>query len=755
MIASARSSRRASTGGTKRCFCSSVPSARIGRQRDAVAAEPDGGADRLARERSSPRRRRARARGRRRRRRTPRGSRCRAGPPRPPSRRARAGTRWPRPRRGRAARSRRSAKRRTCSRSAACSAVSWSGIGGCHEGSIRSTTDARTGELESPSCSSRAFAGLWLRRRCLRLRPEPRQPPQPPSPGAAEPAPRAPGRAGRRRRHVGRRGRGRGLGADGDLVRAASGTSSAVARRASEATTSVTQGAFGKHGASLRIAGGDHRLLAAAAERAARATKDGAWIPTFRRAFNAAFGPDFYPDYIAPPRAARRLQDPVPRRRDAALHPGGARATGSTRSRERDRRSRSRARALIEKMKRAIPRAPRRAADGCAAELRAGRLRDHARRGRRARGQGRRAAGVPLALRADGRAGRGDGRGAWPHDRRASTASGRSTSAASIATSFVDEAPERRARRRGARVGRAARPRSAGAEDVPGLRRHEGARRRRRGLPDDARCARAGGSSARWTASACRCAASTTASCSTSSRRRRSSCRSRTPTISTSPGARTRTGTGPGRSTRCRTSITPRCRARATCPSSTAIPDDLERYVLKPLFSFAGSGVKVDADARGHRRDPRAQSATGGSSRRRSPTSRRSRCPTGAGVKAEVRMMFLRAPDEPTPDARAEPRAALARQDARRRSEQGSRPGSAAASGSGRSTERSAIAAQSSRDHATHAPSAPRRRTRLRHQLRRRPSAELWPSHGRRDRRLASLRRRDDGADAASAGESR
>ncbi|KYF61115.1 hypothetical protein BE04_47220, partial [Sorangium cellulosum] len=75
-------------------------------------------------------------------------------------------------------------------------------------------------------------------------------------------------------------------------------------------------------------------------------------------------------------------------------------------------------------------------------------------------------------------------------------------------------------------------------------------------------------------------------------------------------------------------------------------PPDLERYVLKPLFSFAGSGVKVDVT----REDIAAI-----------PEGERSRwllqekvayepallMPDGGGVKAEVRMMFLRAPGEP------------------------------------------------------------------------------------------------------------
>lgn len=77
-------------------------------------------------------------------------------------------------------------------------------------------------------------------------------------------------------------------------------------------------------------------------------------------------------------------------------------------------------------------------------------------------------------------------------------------------------------------------------------------------------------------------------------------------------------------------------------------PQDLSKYVLKPLFSFAGSGVNVDPT-------PADIDAV--------PEEQRSKwilqekityepgipMPDGTGVKAEVRMMFLRAPDEPKP----------------------------------------------------------------------------------------------------------
>ena len=78
------------------------------------------------------------------------------------------------------------------------------------------------------------------------------------------------------------------------------------------------------------------------------------------------------------------------------------------------------------------------------------------------------------------------------------------------------------------------------------------------------------------------------------------------------------------------------------------LPSDLSRYVLKPLFSFAGTGVKVNVTAKDvvaiapaerglwilqEKIDyaPALEAADGG------------------GVKAEIRMMFLRDPAEPHP----------------------------------------------------------------------------------------------------------
>lgn len=79
------------------------------------------------------------------------------------------------------------------------------------------------------------------------------------------------------------------------------------------------------------------------------------------------------------------------------------------------------------------------------------------------------------------------------------------------------------------------------------------------------------------------------------------------------------------------------------------IPRDLERYVLKPLFSFAGSGVKVDPTPADIAAIPDAE--RGGWILQEKITYEPAlRMPDGDGVKAEVRMMFLRAPDEPKPE---------------------------------------------------------------------------------------------------------
>jgi hypothetical protein len=78
------------------------------------------------------------------------------------------------------------------------------------------------------------------------------------------------------------------------------------------------------------------------------------------------------------------------------------------------------------------------------------------------------------------------------------------------------------------------------------------------------------------------------------------------------------------------------------------VPDDLERYVLKPLFSFAGAGVKVDptrADIEAIAVEHRGQWLV----QEKIAYEPALLMPDGNGVKAEVRMMFLRAPDEAKP----------------------------------------------------------------------------------------------------------
>ncbi len=79
------------------------------------------------------------------------------------------------------------------------------------------------------------------------------------------------------------------------------------------------------------------------------------------------------------------------------------------------------------------------------------------------------------------------------------------------------------------------------------------------------------------------------------------------------------------------------------------MPEDLSKYVLKPLFSFAGSGVNVDptrADVDAVPEDQRDKWIL----QEKITYEPALPMPDGAGVKAEVRMMFLRAPDEPKPE---------------------------------------------------------------------------------------------------------
>jgi hypothetical protein len=78
------------------------------------------------------------------------------------------------------------------------------------------------------------------------------------------------------------------------------------------------------------------------------------------------------------------------------------------------------------------------------------------------------------------------------------------------------------------------------------------------------------------------------------------------------------------------------------------VPDDLERFVLKPLFSFAGSGVKVDVTAGDIDAIPAAERDKW-ILQEKITYEPGLAMPDGTGVKAEIRMMFLRAPDEARP----------------------------------------------------------------------------------------------------------
>ena len=79
------------------------------------------------------------------------------------------------------------------------------------------------------------------------------------------------------------------------------------------------------------------------------------------------------------------------------------------------------------------------------------------------------------------------------------------------------------------------------------------------------------------------------------------------------------------------------------------LPPDLERYVLKPLFSFAGTGVIVDVTAADVVAIPKERRA-GWILQEKIEYAHAFHTPRGEGVKAEVRMMFLRAPDQARPE---------------------------------------------------------------------------------------------------------
>ncbi|MFN7973482.1 MAG: hypothetical protein U0166_14225 [Acidobacteriota bacterium] len=71
------------------------------------------------------------------------------------------------------------------------------------------------------------------------------------------------------------------------------------------------------------------------------------------------------------------------------------------------------------------------------------------------------------------------------------------------------------------------------------------------------------------------------------------------------------------------------------------IPDDLSGYILKPLFSFAGQGVAVDVDRAAIEAVP-PESRAEWLLQEKVAYAPALVAPDGAGVKAEIRMMFLR-----------------------------------------------------------------------------------------------------------------
>ncbi len=79
------------------------------------------------------------------------------------------------------------------------------------------------------------------------------------------------------------------------------------------------------------------------------------------------------------------------------------------------------------------------------------------------------------------------------------------------------------------------------------------------------------------------------------------------------------------------------------------VPDDLaRRYVLKPLFSFAGGGVNVEPTAADLARIP-ADQRDAWCVQEKIEYAPALQAADGGGVKIEIRMMFLRPDDEPKP----------------------------------------------------------------------------------------------------------
>jgi hypothetical protein len=78
------------------------------------------------------------------------------------------------------------------------------------------------------------------------------------------------------------------------------------------------------------------------------------------------------------------------------------------------------------------------------------------------------------------------------------------------------------------------------------------------------------------------------------------------------------------------------------------IPDDLRRYVLKPLFSFAGAGVNVDPTRADIDAIPDEERG-GWCIQEKIEYEPAMRAADGGGVKIEIRMMFLRPDDQTEP----------------------------------------------------------------------------------------------------------
>ncbi len=90
-------------------------------------------------------------------------------------------------------------------------------------------------------------------------------------------------------------------------------------------------------------------------------------------------------------------------------------------------------------------------------------------------------------------------------------------------------------------------------------------------------------------------------------------------------------------------------RARTLREIGDDVPGDLSGFVLKPLFSFAGAGVKVDVTKDDLAAIPDAERA-GWLLQEKITYHPGIPMPDGNMVKAEVRMMFLRTPNEPRPE---------------------------------------------------------------------------------------------------------